>query len=118
MKSFREEMELTLRGKVEFVYNCKSDTTGLPNTLSIGFRGLNVPSSKILKMCEDKGLIIAAGSACETGKLSHVLKECGVEEEVGGCTLRVSCGFWNDVGEGKRGGRILGEVVKGLKEDE
>ena len=100
------------------VFNCNSDSEGLVNTLSIGFSSLpsKTTSSHIISLCEDDGLIIAAGSACETGKGSGVMRECGVGDEIGRCTLRVSCGFWNTREEGRRAGRILGKVVKEIIE--
>ncbi|GMI14735.1 hypothetical protein TrVE_jg7310 [Triparma verrucosa] len=100
------------------VFNCNSDEEGLVNTLSIGFNDIpkKITSSYIISLCEKNGLIIAAGSACETGKGSYVLRECRVGDDIGRCTLRVSCGFWNTREEGRRAGRILGKVVKEIIE--
>ena len=100
------------------VFNCKSDETGLPNTVSVGFSGVeNLTAGEIVRKCCEKNLIIAAGSACDSGKsckslsYSSVLKNSGVGLAVGVSTLRVSCGFWNTQEDGLRAADILADVV-------
>jgi cysteine sulfinate desulfinase/cysteine desulfurase-like protein len=101
---------------VEAVFNCGSDAQGLPQTLSVGFRGApGLTSGYIMRECMERGVIVAAGSACDANKkevdYSPILKEFGVGAEVGVSTLRVSCGFWNKEAEGELVGRTVAEVV-------
>lgn len=101
---------------VEAVFNCGSDSKGLPQTLSVGFRGApGLTSGHIMRECMDRGVIVAAGSACDANKkevdYSQILKEFGVGAEVGVSTLRVSCGFWNTEEEGELVGRTVADVV-------
>ena len=105
----------TLVTGVSAVFNCGSDASGLPQTLSVGFKGAKgLTSGRVMKDCMEKGVIVAAGSACDANKkeqdYSPILKEFGVGEEVGMSTLRVSCGFWNTEAEGELVGRTIGEV--------
>ena len=66
----------------------------LPNTLNLGFRGLNTES--LLISLDLEGFAVSSGSACSSGAMeaSHVLLAMGYSHEEAKSSLRVSMG-WN-----------------------
>ena len=107
MRSGKVELVEALRERIggdEVVFNCGSDVGGGEGTVSVGFPGCGMCSREIVRKCADKGLYVAAGSACDSGKeegsYGGVLEKSGVEERVGRTTVRVSTGWWVEEGDG------------------
>lgn len=66
------------------------DHSRLPNTLSLGFPGLD--GRMLLPALDAEGIAVSAGSACSSGspEPSAVLLAAGVEEELARASLRIS----------------------------
>ncbi|MBU0968976.1 MAG: cysteine desulfurase [Proteobacteria bacterium] len=86
----------------------------LPNTLSLGFRGLE--ANRIL---EEIGLEIAAspGAACHSDlvEISHVLQAMGIDREWGMGTLRFSVGRMTTVAEIDRTLTVVTAAIRKLR---
>jgi len=67
-----------------------SDTGGLPNTLNLGFPGLD--GRMLLPALDAEGVAVSAGSACSSGspEPSAVLLAAGVSEDLARASLRIS----------------------------
>lgn len=87
----------------------------LPNTLSIGFPG--AASGDLLDAIRDF-VACGAGAACHSGdgdlKMSHVLRQMGVEEAVGIGTIRISVGRYTTNEEIDTAARIISAAVNVL----
>jgi len=83
----------------------------LPNTLSVGFKGVCVTT---LKAALDLKVACSAGAACHGSGMSAVLKAMNTPEEFGRGTLRLSLGRHTTEDEVKRAGKIIIEEVKKL----
>jgi cysteine desulfurase len=85
----------------------------LPNTSSIGFRGLT--ANRILSELED--VAASAGAAChaETVKVSHVLGAMGVDMDVARGTCRFSVGRFTTEDEIERAAASIVKTVRRLR---
>ncbi|MBE9504578.1 MAG: cysteine desulfurase [Proteobacteria bacterium] len=87
----KEGLEKTIKN---VVFNVDHDCN-LPNTLSVGFKGI---SGESLVMALDlEGFAVSSGSACSSGALnpSHVLTAMKLDDETIDGTLRLSLGRWS-----------------------
>jgi cysteine desulfurase len=76
---------------VEFVVHARN-APRLPNTLSIGFRGLD--AGRLVEGLALRDAAVSAGAACHAGQstVSHVLTAMGAPAEYAQGTLRFSWG--------------------------
>lgn len=65
-----------------------SPADGSPYILSFSVKGLR--SETMLHFLSDKGIYVSSGSACSKGKLSGVLQQFGIKQDLADSTLRVS----------------------------
>jgi len=59
-----------------------------PHILSVAFS--KYPSEVSMRLLEEDGIYVSAGSACSRGKKSHVLRALGVPDRLIGSTVRIS----------------------------
>mmetsp|Transcript_28085 Transcript_28085/g.36465 ORF Transcript_28085/g.36465 Transcript_28085/m.36465 type:complete len:496 (+) Transcript_28085:3-1490(+) len=118
MKKLRNQLQQYLinelpPGSVR-VHGPKSDNLRLPNTLSIGFKGISVGC---LKPALDPKVACSAGAACHgSGKsISAVLQAMNVPEEYGFGTLRISLGRHTTEADIMRAGKAIKEEVLKLQ---
>jgi cysteine desulfurase len=71
-------------------------TERLANNASFAFRGAD--GEAMIMALDAEGIAASAGSACTSGTLevSHVLRAMGLDDEVGGGSLRLTVGMDND----------------------
>ncbi len=81
----------------------------LPNTVFIGIPGID--GEALVMALDRKKIAIASGSACSTGKPSHVLLAMGVEEALARSAVRISLGKDNTAEEVSQFLTALAEVV-------
>jgi cysteine desulfurase len=82
-----------LAGELGLEYTVHAaDAERLPNTRSVGFKGLDL--SRMLEELALAEVGVSAGAACHGGEtsVSHVLEAMGVPREYAACTLRFSWG--------------------------
>ncbi len=91
MRETRDELERGLREKVGDARINGHSERRLPNTLSIGIRG--VDANELLGAIEHE-VAASAGAACHSGQIqiSHVLRAMGVPEDWARGTIRLSTG--------------------------
>lgn len=65
-----------------------SPADGSPYILSFSVKGLR--SETMLHFLSDQGIYVSSGSACSKGKLSGVLQQFGIRQDLADSTLRVS----------------------------
>ena len=96
----------------------EDDALRLPNTLSVGIRG--VSASVLLTTLADR-VAASAGAACHTGdaaaSISSVLRAMDVPEEYAVGTLRLSVGRHTTVEDVVEGGRLIVEAARGQLDD-
>lgn len=109
-------------GDLKYGVNVGSDRAGASNVLSLSFEP--VPSKVLVAALQERhGVTIAAGSACDAGGggkpvASRTMKNLpGVSEGARLATVRISCGFWNTVEDGKRAGEAIRLEVRRLREE-
>jgi cysteine desulfurase len=114
MRSLRDALFEGITENVEDVRLNGSLDKGLPNTLSLSFKGLE--ANRIL---EEIGLEVAAspGAAChsEGVEISHVLEAMGVPPEWAMGALRFTTGRLNTVADIDRAVEVVSEAVKRIR---
>ncbi len=68
-----------------------------PYILNVGFRGIK--SEILLRMMDDDGICVSAGSACSKNKKSRVLEGIGVPKDFLDGSIRISISHYNTVEE-------------------
>ncbi|MPZ14420.1 MAG: aminotransferase class V-fold PLP-dependent enzyme [Chloroflexi bacterium] len=108
---------------VERVLNCVEDSmlTGHPlerlvNNASFAFRGAD--GEAMLMALDAEGIAASAGSACTSGTLevSHVLRAIGLDDDLGGGSLRLSLGMDNTRADVVRFVDLLPGIVERARE--
>ena len=89
----------------------------LGNTINITFP--NVPADDLM-MALKKDVAISSGSACSSseasaGKVSHVLRAIGINDEAGRCTVRISIGRSTTEEEIEYAGKKIAEAAERLQ---
>jgi len=102
--------------KIRYEYNIKT-IRRLPGILSVKFEGID--ASELLMNLSDKGLAVAAGSACNSQDIvpSHVLSAMGIPPKDALSTIRISLSPENTWKELEKGVMILTNTVKELYYD-
>ncbi len=59
-----------------------------PHIISVAFS--KYPSEVSMRILEERGIYVSAGSACSRGRKSHVLKALGVPDNLISCAVRIS----------------------------
>lgn len=111
MKELRDELFYQLQSKIKNIYLLGHPELRLPNTLSVGFKGIE--ANTILSELES--IAASAGAACHADKVdvSHVLKEMAVPEVIAMGAIRFSTGITNTEEEiNIAAGRIINTINK------
>ena len=98
------------------VYSRLSPTDGTPYILSVSAVGLR--GEILLRMANDKGLIIGTGSACSSNaktRYNKVALACGYDEKTADGVLRLSFSPETTAEEIERAATILNEIGQELK---
>jgi cysteine desulfurase len=114
MRRTRDRLEEELRSRVDGIrFNGHSEHR-LPNTSSVGFRG--VDADRILAALEQV-VAASAGAACHAGEVSvsHVLRAMRVPEEFAAGTLRLSTGRETTESDATVAAAAVADAVKGLR---
>jgi cysteine desulfurase len=87
-------------------------TERLANNASFAFRGAD--GEALLMALDAEGIAASAGSACTSGTLdvSHVLRAMGIDDEVGGGSLRLTLGMDNAQEDVDRVLEVLPAIVE------
>ncbi len=118
LDDYQERTLLHVRELVEAL-ECLEDTwingagnVRLPNTVNIGFDGVN--SDSLVLMLAHAGISVSNGSACEAGSVggSHVLKAMGLTDESTENAIRFS--FSDDLPDGAIA-KIAAEVIEAVE---
>lgn len=118
LRDMRERLLAALRsafGPDRMRVNGPADPAlGLPNTLSVSFRG--VQANTLLGLVHEE-VAASAGAAChaESVTVSHVLEAMGIPVEWAMGTLRLSTGVFTTRGQVDSAARILIEAVQRLQ---
>ena len=102
LAQFREQIASEILRIFPNAYLFGHPTERLPGHLSLGFRGQERETGKLLSMLDQAGVAVSAGSACSahhSGKPSGVLLAMGYDEESARGLLRVSLGRFNTQAE-------------------
>jgi len=100
---------------VEYKINGQNNGDGLPNTLSMSFKGF-IGSDIIHLIAKD--VSCSSGAACHgISSMSFVLKAMGVSEEFGAGTLRLSVGRFTTVDEVHRASKAIIKALVLLKKE-
>ncbi len=105
----------SLKGEgVEFSVNGPDPEEGAPHIINISFPGTK--AEVLLRMLEDKGIFVSAGSACHARHpaRSHVLEAIGLSDDLIDSALRFSFSFFNSEAEIKAAAKKTAEAVKDL----
>lgn len=111
MKELRDELFNQLKSKIKNIYLLGHPELRLPNTVNIGFKGIE--ANTILSELES--IAASAGAACHADKVdvSHVLTAMDVPEEIAMGAIRFSTGVTNTKEEINIAvGRILNTINK------
>ena len=93
MAALRDRLEWSILEQVAGTYRNGHGLERLPNTLSLGFEGID--GASLAMMLDVIGVAVSNGSACSsgTGKPSHVLTAMGLDQEGAAGSLRFSLGM-------------------------
>ncbi len=116
MARLREQFEKKLLGQIGDLAIHGDLGARLPNTTSVGFRGIDGPALAVL--CDEQGLFISAGSACHAGvtEPSATLQAMGVGVELSRGTVRVSLGRDTTEADVDYAVGVLAEAVRRLRD--
>lgn len=91
MRESRDRLEAGLRAALPDSVVHGRDADRLPNTLSIGFRG--VSAGELVEAVGER-VSVSAGAACHSGaeRISHVLEAIGADPEIARGTIRLTTG--------------------------
>lgn len=113
IKEYRERLwDLLDKG----VYVRLSDEKGTPYILTVSAVGLR--GEVLLHMANDKGLIVATGSACSSNaktRYNKIVLACGYDEKTADGTLRLSFSNETNAKEIEAAADILNEIGRDLK---
>lgn len=114
--SLRDTLEHQLLA-MEGTHRNGHPTRRLYNTINITFP--NVPADDLM-MALKKDVAISSGSACSSadaaaGKISHVLRAIGIDDEAGRCTVRIGIGRFTTEEEIEYAGKKIVEVAERLQ---
>lgn len=116
MAVLRDRLERAILEQVAGAYRNGHGLERLPNTLSLGFEG--VDGASLAMMLDVIGVAASNGSACSsgTGKPSHVLAAMGLDQEGAASSLRFSLGMETTRGEIDSTIEAVVEAVRSLRE--
>lgn len=79
-------------GKYErvFIVGPIDDTLCLPNTILIGFPDLVTCNKDFVEILNQRKICVSVGSACKTGKTSHVLEAMKIDDKYKNKIIRIS----------------------------
>ena len=114
--ALRDRLEKSILEQVAGTFRNGHGLERLPNTLSLGFEG--VDGASLAMMLDVVGVAASNGSACSsgTGKPSHVLAAMGLDQERAAGTLRFSLGTETTRGEIDFTIEAIAETVRVLRE--
>ncbi|MEE8410027.1 MAG: cysteine desulfurase family protein [Myxococcota bacterium] len=110
LRSLRDRIESGLR-EVEGVHFAVQHDQRLPNTASVGFKG--IPSHTFVDQLSARGLMVSGGAACHADRVepSAVLRAMGVPRARALEMLRLSLGWGSTVEEVDSAVRIISGAV-------
>jgi cysteine desulfurase len=94
-RALREHLVAGVLSSIETAVLTGHPVDRLANNASFAFRGAD--GEAILMALDAEGIAASAGSACTSGTLevSHVLRAMGLDDELGGGSLRLTLGLDN-----------------------
>lgn len=115
VRALRDRLEAGIRARLPDVRVHGHPRRRLPNTLSVGFPG--VEGESLLMNLDLLGVAVSTGSACNVGSLrpSHVLVAMGRPPEEAHAAIRLSLGRTNTEAEIDRAVEALAEAVAKLR---
>ncbi len=113
LESLRDQLNLELTEKLDDIHLLGHPKKRLPNTLSIGFAGLD--ANTILS--ELQNVAASAGAACHADQVevSHVLTAMKIPDEIAMGAVRFSTGFSNTANEISSAAEQIIRTIKNLK---
>lgn len=113
LESLRDQLNLELTEKLDDIHLLGHPKKRLPNTLSIGFAGLD--ANTILS--ELQNVAASAGAACHADQVevSHVLTAMKIPDEIAMGAIRFSTGFSNTANEISSAAEQIIGTIKNLK---
>ena len=116
MAALRDRLERSILEQVAGTYRNGHGLERLPNTLSLGFEGID--GASLAMMLDVIGVAVSNGSACSsgTGKPSHVLAAMGLDQEGAAGSLRFSLGMETTREEIDFTIGVVAEAVRSLRE--
>jgi cysteine desulfurase len=114
MRESRDELERGLRETIEDIRVNGHPERRLPNTLSIGIRGVN--ANELLTAIEPE-VAASAGAACHSGdvQISHVLRAMDVPADWARGALRLSTGRYTTLAEVRKAITTIADAVRRLR---
>lgn len=114
-RKHRDTLWEGIRSKIEGAHLNGHPELRLPNTLSIGFEG--VEGEALLLALDMEGIAASSGSACASGSVetSHVLQAMGLPEDLAKNTVRFSIGEGNTEEDVETVLSILPQVISRIR---
>ena len=115
LASLRDRLEKNIFEKIEGIHHNGCQKRRLPNTSHLSFE--NVDAGDLLILTNEKGLCIASGSACSTGKRepSRIMKAMGYDDERAMSSVRLSVSSMNTEKEIDEASEIIVSCVKKIR---
>ena len=114
-KMLRDRLQMSILKNIENVRINGDFEKRVPNTLSIGFSGIE--SEALAVRLDIEGISVSTGSACSSGasQVSHVLKALRVPSEFLGSVIRFSTGQKNTPEQIDHASSITAEIVADMR---
>lgn len=115
LAGLRDRLEKNIFEKIEGVHHNGCTKRRLPNTSHLSFE--NVDAGDLLILTNEKGLCIASGSACSTGKRepSRIMKAMGYSNERALSSVRLSISSMNTEKEIDKASEIIISSVEKIR---
>lgn len=112
LAALRDKLQSTLQTSFPAAYVAGTEKHRLPGHLHISFPGLD--AERLIFMLEEKGVMVATGSACSANKhtASHVLKAIGLEDAMINGSLRITLGHSSTPEVIEKAGRIIVSAIQ------
>lgn len=112
LAKLRDDLETVLKDAFPDAVLSGHQKHRLAGHLHISFP--NLDGERLIFILEDKGVLVATGSACSASKgtLSHVLTAIGLSPDVAGGSLRITLGHLSNTENIKKAGEIMKAEIK------